>query len=41
MAGRFSYRIFVVAELDRIVVFRFLHAAPHDREWKSNTSGLN
>lgn len=34
LTNRFSYRIFFVRRPDSIVVFRLLHGARHDREWK-------
>jgi toxin ParE1/3/4 len=39
LAGRFPYRIFFVLRLDAIIVFRVLHGARHDREWKRNIPG--
>ena len=36
LMNRFPYRIFFVRRDDSIVVFRVLHGAGHDREWKSN-----
>jgi plasmid stabilization system protein ParE len=33
---RFPYRLFFVLRRDAIIVFRILHAARHDREWKRN-----
>jgi toxin ParE1/3/4 len=32
---RFPYRIFFILKPEHIVVFRVLHSARHDREWKS------
>jgi plasmid stabilization system protein ParE len=32
---RFPYRVFFIRRDDAIVVFRVLHSARHDREWKS------
>ena len=32
---RFPYRVFFIRRADAIVVFRVLHGARHDREWKS------
>jgi toxin ParE1/3/4 len=32
---RFPYRVFFVRTNDAVVVFRVLHGAEHDREWKS------
>jgi plasmid stabilization system protein ParE len=34
LMDRFPYRIFFIRRADSIVVFRVLHAARHDREWK-------
>jgi plasmid stabilization system protein ParE len=39
LAGRFPYRIFFVLRPEAIVVFRVLHGARHDREWKGNIPG--
>jgi toxin ParE1/3/4 len=36
LTKRFPYRIFFVLRPDAIVVFRVLHGARHDREWKGN-----
>lgn len=36
LTNRFPYRVFFVRREDSIVVFRVLHGARHDREWKSN-----
>jgi plasmid stabilization system protein ParE len=36
LTKRFPYRVFFVRRPDAIVVFRVLHGARHDREWKSN-----
>jgi len=33
---RFPYRVFFIRRTDAVVVFRVLHSAQHDREWKSN-----
>jgi plasmid stabilization system protein ParE len=33
---RFPYRVFFIRQPDSIVVFRVLHSARHDREWKSS-----
>jgi toxin ParE1/3/4 len=33
---RFPYRVFFIRRPDSIVVFRVLHGARHDREWKRN-----
>jgi plasmid stabilization system protein ParE len=35
LIGRFPYRVFFIRREDAIVVFRVIHAARHDREWKS------
>jgi hypothetical protein len=32
---RFPYRVFFTRREEAIVVFRVLHSARHDREWKS------
>ncbi len=34
LTRRFPYRIFFVVRPDAIIVFRVLHGARHDREWK-------
>jgi toxin ParE1/3/4 len=36
LCDRFPYRVFFVRRDDAIVVFRVLHTARHEREWKSN-----
>lgn len=36
LTDRFPYRIFFIRHDDRIVVLRVLHAARHQREWKSH-----
>lgn len=36
LADRFPYRIFYVLRPDAIVVFRVLHGARHEREWKGS-----
>lgn len=36
MTRRFPYRVFFVPNDDAIVVFRVLHSARHDLEWKSH-----
>ena len=36
LTQRFPYRVFFIRRTDDIVVFRVLHGARHDREWKSN-----
>ncbi|TWT41881.1 Plasmid stabilization system protein [Phycisphaerae bacterium RAS1] len=33
---RFPYRVFFIRRSDAIVVFRVLHGARHDREWRGN-----
>jgi plasmid stabilization system protein ParE len=35
LTNRFPYHVFFVRRKNDIVVFRVLHAARHDREWKS------
>src|SRR5215208_3255241 len=35
LTKRFPYRVFFVRRPDAIVIFRVLHGARHDREWKS------
>ena len=37
LTHRFPYRIFFVLRPDAVVVFRVLHGARHDREWKRAT----
>jgi toxin ParE1/3/4 len=34
LAARFPYRIFFIRRPDAVVIFRVLHGARHDREWK-------
>ena len=36
LVKRFPYRVFFILRPDAIVVFRVLHGARHDREWKSS-----
>ena len=36
LTKRFPYRVFFIHRADAIVVFRVLHGARHDREWKSH-----
>lgn len=36
LTKRFPYRVFFVRRKDAIVVFRVLHGARDDREWKEN-----
>ena len=36
LMNRFPYRLFFIRREDSLVVFRVLHAARHDREWRSN-----
>jgi len=36
MTARFPYRVFFIRRPGAIVVFRVLHSARHDREWRSN-----
>jgi plasmid stabilization system protein ParE len=33
---RFPYRVFFVRRPESIVIFRVLHSARHDREWRSH-----
>ena len=35
LTKRFPYRVFFVRRGDAIIIFRVLHGARHDREWKS------
>jgi len=39
LTRRFPYRVFFVLRPDAIVVFRVLHGARHDREWKATIPG--
>jgi toxin ParE1/3/4 len=39
LTTRFPYRIFFVLRPDAVVVFRVLHGARHDRDWKRNVPG--
>ncbi len=39
LTGRFPYRVFFIRRADSIVVFRVLHSARHDREWKRRHVG--
>jgi plasmid stabilization system protein ParE len=34
LMARFPYRVFYILRPDAIIVFRVLHAARHDREWR-------
>lgn len=34
LTARFPYRVFYILRPDAIIVFRVLHGARHDREWK-------
>ena len=34
LTTRFPYRVFYILRPDAIVVFRLLHGARHDREWR-------
>ena len=34
LANRFPYRVFFTVESDEVYIFRVLHTARHDREWK-------
>jgi len=36
LVARFPYRIFFIREPDRLVLFRVLHEAQYDRNWKSS-----
>ena len=36
LTQRFPYRIFFIRRVGYIIVFRVLHGARHDREWKQN-----
>jgi plasmid stabilization system protein ParE len=36
LTKRFPYRVFFIRRDDAIVVFRVLHGARHDREWRSH-----
>jgi toxin ParE1/3/4 len=36
LTRRFPFRVFFIRRSDAIVVFRILHGAQHDREWKSS-----
>jgi toxin ParE1/3/4 len=36
LMNRFPYRIFFIRRPGDIIVFRVLHSARHDREWRSN-----
>ncbi len=38
LTARFPYRIFFIVRADAVIVFRVLHGARHDREWKRNIS---
>src|SRR3954463_12910387 len=38
LTERFPYRVFYIRRDDAIIVFRVLHGARHDREWKSTIS---
>jgi plasmid stabilization system protein ParE len=35
LTARFPYPVFFILRPDAIIVFRVLHGARHDREWKS------
>lgn len=39
LTARFPYRIFFIVRPDAVVVFRVLHGARHDREWKQSVRG--
>lgn len=34
LTARFPYRVFYILRSDAIIVFRVLHGARHDREWR-------
>lgn len=36
LTDRFPYRVFFIRRDDAVIVFRVLHGARHDREWKSS-----
>jgi plasmid stabilization system protein ParE len=36
LTRRFPFRVFFIRRTDAIVVFRVLHSARHDREWKQS-----
>jgi toxin ParE1/3/4 len=36
LTKRFPYRVFYIRHDDAIIVFRVLHSARQDREWRSN-----
>jgi plasmid stabilization system protein ParE len=36
LTDRFPHRIFFIRRDDAVIIFRVLHAARHDREWKSS-----
>jgi plasmid stabilization system protein ParE len=36
LTRRFPYRVFFIRRPSEIIVLRILHAARHEREWKSN-----
>jgi len=36
LTRRFPYRVLFVRRAEDVVVFRVLHGARHDREWKAN-----
>lgn len=36
LTHRFPYRVFFIRRDDAIIVFRVLHGARHDREWRLN-----
>ncbi len=39
LTNRFPYRIFFILRPDAVVVFRVLHSARDDREWKRSIPG--
>jgi plasmid stabilization system protein ParE len=36
LTNRFPYRVFLIRRQRYVIVFRVLHAARHDREWRSS-----
>jgi toxin ParE1/3/4 len=36
LTRKFPYRLFFIRRQSDVVIFRVLHSARHDREWKSN-----
>lgn len=39
LTSRFPYRIFFILRRDAVVVFRVLHGARHDRDWRREIRG--